>query len=110
MFSKLKSRCLKQIKFCTPFVYEWYSAAARLCTSLRLSSARLNDEPSELIDNKTQNGDIRFLNVEMCDAISREVAFYAIIVCNTIIALGFAAANGGGYGITFMDFKCGLIV
>lgn len=65
---------------------------------------------SEFTNDTTRNGDIRFLNVELCGATSREVAFYAIIVLHTIIALGFAAANGGGYGITFMDFKCGLIV
>lgn len=49
----------------------------------------------------------------MCCAISREVAinsFYANRIFDSHGKLVFAAANGGGYGITLMNFKCGLIV
>ena len=52
-----------------------------------------------------------FLIVEAYSAISREVAinsfFMRIEHCDSHSKLAFAAANGGGYGITFMDFKCG---
>ena len=57
-----------------------------------------------------QNGDIRFLIVEMCSAISREVAMNSFYVNRTLHSHGKLVSqqqNGGGYGITFMDFKCG---